>query len=293
MDACYAYNWGTNQASTIQTSINNGRLAGANVNFVPIAVIPHGRNGEGWNLASTGYMTGPDLSGMSSWWKSTYSPSVTTGNPGKDIILFGNWNEYGEGSHFCPTKLGGFEYLDRIRSAFTVQANVTNQVPTVGQKARVNILYANAWDGRVWKFDSFFPDAEGWTSSTHISGLAQSKGFLNGTIAGTDPVLFSPDGYSINGGIYNTITVRMKNSSYGTVARIYFKRATDTAFTQAMSKSFAIIPNDQAYTTYVIDMSSVAGWSTEIRQLRFDPVDNGNVTTGSFSIDSITITDGP
>ncbi|NOU74400.1 hypothetical protein GC098_23890 [Paenibacillus sp. LMG 31458] len=73
-------------------------------------------------------------------------------------------------------------------------------------------------------------------------------------------------------------------------AKFYFITDTDMVWSESKAKSFTISPKSD-YKEYVVDMSTVAGWTGTLNQLRFDPVDN-NVTSGTFGIDYITITNG-
>lgn len=290
MDACYAYNFSTTNISTVQNNIATARNNGAAIDFVPVATVYHGKNGEAWDQSNPGMITYTDFELMGNWVKNTYMPSVAAGLPGRSMVLYANWNEYGEGSFIAPTNLTGFEYLNRIRSVFaTAPYPSVNDTPTGAQKARMNTLYARAWDGRFWGFDSLYPDTEGWTANSNVLGLVQDRGFLNGAISGADPVLFSRVGYAIPTATYSKIVVRMKNMSAGTTGRIYFVTSTNPTYNQGRSKSFALTANDANYREYVIDMAGVSGWTGNLTQIRLDPVDTAGVTTGSFSIDHIKI----
>ena len=50
------------------------------------------------------------------------------------------------------------------------------------------------------------------------------------------------------------------------------------------------IQNDQQHTLYEFDMASNPHWTGILKQLRFDPVDQSSVTSGTFSIDFIDLT---
>jgi len=59
----------------------------------------------------------------------------------KNMLLLGNWNEYGEGHFIMPTEGLGYGYLDVIREVFGDSSAHTDITPTDEQKARINVLY--------------------------------------------------------------------------------------------------------------------------------------------------------
>lgn len=288
VDYCYAYHWGTNTISTVQGYLTAQRDAGSLLK--PIADATQGWSGEAWDLNSRGYVSLTDFESMNNWLKGTFMPSTTlSGLLSSSMVLYDNWNEFGEGHYICPTNLAGFGYTDRIRSAFT-STTLTNATPTAAQKARMNILYTRAWEGRVWAFDSLYADTEGWSANYNVSTLTQNKGVLEGTTSGVDPSILSRDGYAIDASLYKKIKVRMNNPTAATMAKFYFITNTDGSYSESKSKNFAITPNTSNYTEYTINMSTVPAWNGTIRRLRFDPFDTGAVSGTTFNIDWIKVT---
>lgn len=288
VDYCYAY-WGGSTIATTQSKLNAQYATGSLLK--PIADVGQGWNGEAWDVFTLPgtFTTLADFGAMSSWVRNTFMTSSLSSGLSSSMVLYDNWNEYGEGHFICPTNVQGFGYLDQIRANFTSTTTVSNVAPTATQKARFGVLYTRGWEGRVWAFDSLYPDTEGWVVNAMVTGLAQNKGYLEGTLAGADPSLVSRDGYAIDAAQYNVIKVRLQNNSTGTSARFSFITNSDATYTTTKSKTFAITASSSAYIEYSIDMSSVPGWSGTIRQLRFDPVEAG-ATTGTFSIDYIKVT---
>ncbi|PAW79164.1 MAG: hypothetical protein B9S32_04200 [Verrucomicrobia bacterium Tous-C9LFEB] len=290
IDYCHAY-WGGSVIATTQNRLISQR--DANSNLKPIANAGQGASGEAWDIVHSpqAYTTLSDFLSMSLWMRNVFLPSTTpAGSVSGSMVLYDNWNEYGEGHYICPTNLAGFGYLDQIRAAFTATGSLTSAVPTETQKARFNTLYSRGWEGRSWTFDALYPDTEGWSINYQMATLTQSGGFLNGTISGSNSSLISRDGYAIDATQYKLIKVRMKNSTTGTSAKIYFTTTTDGVFSESKAVTFPLIANDPGYTEYNINMGSIASWSGKIRQLRFDPVET-NATTGSFSLDYIKVVD--
>ncbi|MHB8854388.1 MAG: T9SS type A sorting domain-containing protein [Ignavibacteriaceae bacterium] len=136
-----------------------------------------------------------------------------------------------------------------------------------------------------WEFTS---DVQGWTATNQITGFGwQTGGYVGGTIAGTDANITSNGNLSIDITNNKYVQVRMANNSAQTVSQIYFITNTDNVWNEAKHIDFAINPNS-GFTTYIIDMSSIAGWTGTLQQLRLDPC-NGGAGTGSFQVDYIHI----
>lgn len=288
VDYCYAY-WGTQVISTTQSRLIAQR--DANTNLLPIADAGMGMGGEAWDLVAPfiGYTSLADFATISEWMRDDFLPSAKfAGTLSEAMVLYDNWNEFGEGHYICPTNLEGFGYTSAIRDAFT-SSSIVDVKPNATQRARMNVLYTRAWDGRSWGFDSLYPDTEGWTVNSQISSMAQNKGFLEGIFSGSDPSIISRDGYAIDASLNKTIKVRLKNATSGTAAAFYFITDTDATYNAAKMKTFPITPNSTDYQEYIVDMSAVANWTGKIRQLRFDPVEVGAAAGGAFSIDSIKI----
>jgi hypothetical protein len=176
---------------------------------------------------------------------------------------------------------------------FTINANDPNYT-----EYTVDMSGCAGWTGtlRQLRFDpttatgSFSIDYVMLAKNTGIKNLVAENGRLNGTIANSDPYIICRQDNVTSLSNNKFVVIRMKNSSANTTARVWFNTTTDSTWSSAKSKSFAIIANDSQCTEYVVDMSDVAGWTGTLKQLRLDPVDSG-IAGGSFSIDSIFLTD--
>jgi hypothetical protein len=139
-----------------------------------------------------------------------------------------------------------------------------------------------------WLFDNNTNDLEGWTAGNATATV--SGGTLNVTTTGVDPLLLSPDNLGITTpAIYKFVQVEMQNNTPDTSGRIFFITNTDTVWNAAKSKSFKIKPNSNYYGSYIVDMSTVAGWTGTIRRIRVDPLDPA-VGVQMVKIDLIRIT---
>ena len=136
-----------------------------------------------------------------------------------------------------------------------------------------------------WRFDTngFF---EGWTVGNATATV--SGGTLNLTTTGTDPLTTSPDNLNITApATFKFVQVAMTNNTSLTSARIFFTTNTDTVWTAAKSKGFTIKANTN--TSYIVDMSTVAGWTGTIKRIRFDPLDPATGSGQTVNIDLIRV----
>ena len=137
-----------------------------------------------------------------------------------------------------------------------------------------------------WEFTS---DTEGWTGVNDVLNFHwQSGGYVGGTIAGNDPQIMSPSNLGVDISSKPVIKIKLKNNSLAELAQIFFITDNDQIWNDAKHKDFPIIANS-GYTEYTIDMSTVAGWTGNLKQLRIDP--GHGVSSGSFSIEYIRILD--
>jgi hypothetical protein len=149
------------------------------------------------------------------------------------------------------------------------------------------IITAAAITEYDWQFDE---NIEGWSAAN--ASVAVSGGTLQVTTTGVDPLLKSPDNLNITASAtYKFVHVDMKNNSPVTTGRIYFITNTDPTWNQAKSKAFSIKANTEYYASYIIDMSTVAGWTGTIKQIRVDPLDPAPGSGQTLNIDFIRITD--
>jgi hypothetical protein len=83
----------------------------------------------------------------------------------------------------------------------------------------------------------------------------------------------------------------MKNATAGNLAAFYFTTVDSPEFSQDKRvESALLIKQDDRHTIYEFDMTTNPEWAGTLKQLRFDPVDQSSVTSGTFSIDFIDLT---
>jgi len=141
-----------------------------------------------------------------------------------------------------------------------------------------------------WYFDTD-GNYEGWMPGNASSSV--SGGTLNLKSTSSDPLIFSPDFLGLtNPALYKYVHIDMKVRSKPTSGRVYFITDADTVWNQAKSKSFTIVPDSSSfYGSYIVDMSTVAGWTGTIRRIRIDPLATPQTLGDSVNIDFIRITD--
>jgi hypothetical protein len=139
-----------------------------------------------------------------------------------------------------------------------------------------------------WGFHS---GTDGWTVRNDIQDLMYTNDCIQGVLSGPDGGLLSPDQLNLDCGSFPRIIVRMKNATAGTLAAFYFTTVDSPEFSQGKRVETALlIKNDDQYALYEFDMTTNPEWAGTLKQLRFDPVDQSSVTSGTFSIDFIDLT---
>jgi hypothetical protein len=133
----------------------------------------------------------------------------------------------------------------------------------------------------VWDFDK---DVEGWTGNPHnLSVSWNSNGYLDCVPSGSDPYVFNDNLQGFDTDRINYLEVRVKNGTSHTVGALYVFTASSGTF----PITFAMTPNATEFETILVDLSTVSGWTNNLRvnRLRIDP--NGNGAGGTISFDHI------
>lgn len=86
---------------------------------------------------------------------------------------------------------------------------------------------------------------------------------------GIDPIIEGPTMTGVFAEDYPNIYIRAKTRNGASCGQIFFDKP-DNYFREENSKIFPMISDGQ-FHDYLIDMSTIPGWSGEIEQLRFDP----------------------
>ncbi|MBT3381851.1 MAG: hypothetical protein HN742_08960 [Lentisphaerae bacterium] len=103
-----------------------------------------------------------------------------------------------------------------------------------------------------------------------------------------DAHLLSPDDLTVDLTRHETIRIRFQNHTPATRMRFAFTTHTDPAWSDANSKTFDVVTNDNGPREYSVDMSTVPGWTGRLKRLRLD-LATGEALTGTCRIDYIRV----
>jgi hypothetical protein len=116
-----------------------------------------------------------------------------------------------------------------------------------------------------------------------------SEGSYNLIVTGPDPSIISPPDLGIDANKYKFLRIGMKNNTSDDKAQIFFITNKDLSYNSKKSVYFEVVPNDSAFTEYVIPMGNHEDWKDVISQLRVDVLHS--VKSGTVQIDYIRITE--
>ena len=135
---------------------------------------------------------------------------------------------------------------------------------------------------QTWRFN-VNGDFEGWAPSANVAAAFVASGSFKGFAEDTHPFLQGP-AFGKSASLLNKVTVRLRNRTASTRARLLFQTGAGGGWSSSRSKQVAIKPNSD-FASYTFDMSSVPEWTGTITRLGLVPVGD----TGGFGIDSIKI----
>ena len=127
-----------------------------------------------------------------------------------------------------------------------------------------------------------------WSTTSHPVKYVAGGYYIIAIENSADAHLLSADGVGVDLSRSNAITIRFQNHTPATHMRLRFTTAASSAWQDANSMAFEVVPNDTAPRVYTVDMSDVAGWSGALKQLRLDLSDGADLT-GTCRIDYIWI----
>lgn len=169
--------------------------------------------------------------------------------------------------------------------------------PSMGTSGSFSFDYvrlASGAENRVWDFTSpagssgWFPN--GAIANFHLLGNVgnrPSDGALFGSVTTLDPYVTSPGNLLTVIDSAKTLRIRLWNGTGDNQAQVYFTTTTSTGFDEAKCVVFPIVPWDNGYRDYYVDMSVKDSWRGKLLQLRIDPV--LSATSGNFAIDQVAL----
>jgi hypothetical protein len=141
VDYCYAYTWGTPDASVQRRKNMAQQKATGSIGIGMLPSISMGWDREAWGVHDGGWLPPSDYKALLSWAKNELLPGLPADSLGRRVIMLANWNEFGEGHFLMPSTLAGFGYLEALREVFSNGGAHEDAVPTEHQKSRFNVLF--------------------------------------------------------------------------------------------------------------------------------------------------------
>lgn len=146
LDGMFSYGFGQEDSTSPvingNTKIANGIAARTTEDFRMVPSISTGFNNIPFSGTRTATLSEGNFRTLIQWAKQTYLPQyVPKGSWAEGMIIFSNWNEYGEGKYIMPTEKDGFQYLDVIRSEIVTNGEHTDVLPTESQKERLTRMF--------------------------------------------------------------------------------------------------------------------------------------------------------
>lgn len=298
IDCIYNYSWGNsagmveNQMSSLSTQKS---LGGVDM----MATMSMGRDDTPWERTGGSFASVEDFTRLLNWAKDEFIPSLPADSLGRRFIMFGNWNEYGEGHFLSPCNLAGFGYLDAIGKVFNGIKEHQDVRPTEEQKQRINHLYVqdrkmpvpyavqsanNAEIPENVKLGYTFDDgAEGWTVAKQIEDFSVENSVMKGTSVDTDPGIYSPPDLGIAIGDVSHVRIRMLTDVTAPSVTLYYITEADSGWAETKSLKGTFRQIDGEMYDLVLETAVSAAWKGKLKQVRLDPM----TETGYFEIDSI------
>lgn len=226
---------------------------------------------------------------------------LLAGRSGEDwqtkLVMFSNWNEFGEGHYIMPAERNGFGYLDVIRELFVGEGAHEDVRPTQAQKVRFNGLFnqdfkrirelelvdrQDAGDvsglAKALSYDFTDPDVEHNYRSNHGNEYAEyDGGTFHGKSSGGDFAIVNNDNYAFNAKKtrYLRFIMSTKADTEKNETQIFFSTDSDPSMDNQKYISIDNI-SDGEFHEYVVDMSQNANWRGTILKVRIDPIHSGN-----------------
>jgi len=188
---------------------------------------------------------------------------------GREFVVLGPANEWGEGSYVEPNNEFGFEMYEAIRRVFA-----TGDPASWPENFGPRDVGLGPYDFPVWQPQTgwtFDQSPEGWAAMMGVSNLVCENGALLFTTVSSDPAIVVTT-RDLRAKRYPTLVVTMEiegAASEKERAQLFFS-VGGSAITEATSVQFPIVA-DGAMHTYTVDLTQNPRWRSRIATLRFDP----------------------
>ncbi|WHT19591.1 hypothetical protein N8J89_00375 [Crossiella sp. CA-258035] len=134
---------------------------------------------------------------------------------------------------------------------------------------------------RWWRFDR---DTEGWQPWHQLTGSVRA-GILTMEASGEDPFLFSPAGLGLAANGRNFVEARLRNSTPGGAAQLYFITEDDPVWSDDKQLTVPVPARDSLFQLVRFEVGGHPKWRGRISQLRLDP----SVAAGRSELDYLRV----
>lgn len=296
----WSYGAQSGNVDSIKTKINSEYIYRSDA----VASVPMGYNDTPWRDSVSGLMTPDDVLDICDY-LSTHDSYKQS--PHK-MVTFTCWNEFGEGHYYCPSTIGGFGYLNAIRSVFTADGVKSDEeIPNEESVARMEALYPNGRGMLKRRPDQKYTEADvqnrellfrkdfnseedsPWTYKGNCTAA-----FVNGSIEAVATNKISGLYFNIENGpdISEVKAMRLKAYSDGEkFFRIYYKTENNTAEGQGKYFDSTAVTRKDGYTEYIMYPNVINEESGNeiptgrITSIRISPEDNLHLYGQNFGID--------
>jgi hypothetical protein len=190
---------------------------------------------------------------------------------GRDTLVLGPWNEWGEGSYLEPNVEYGFGMLDAVRRVFCTGPEAPDLVPADVNAPSYEFTDVLPKFRDSWRFDQ--PgESYGWSAMMGLTDFGVSDGAMHARSTNTDPAFSAPVGALITrrwGCV--TVTMAVKGSDHPGDLQLFWS-AAGRSMTEEASARLPLIADGQMHR-YVFDLRAHARWHGTVTQLRLDPGD--------------------
>lgn len=188
---------------------------------------------------------------------------------GKDIIVLGPANEWGEGSYIEPATEYDFDMYERVRKVFAKGDPATwpvNVAPSDVGRGPYDFPFVAATTD--WTFDA---DAQGWSVMMGLGDFRAEGGALRFKTASTDPaIMVSLRGLRASEFPAAEVTMQVTGASSTPMTAQLFWSMGGAAMTEATAVHVPLQTDGQMHT-YRLDLAANPRWRGRISTLRFDP----------------------
>jgi len=291
----HTYSWGSGAGmlDINKTMVDTGYTTAAEFGINAIGVASPGLNTYAWNKPRTAYLNPSEFEKLLTWFRDDYLTRFPKDSWHSKLIMFDNWNEFGEGHYLYPANIGGFGYLDAAARVFGKDAfdDSVNVFPTVGQKRRIGTLFPAVTmhlkreqkipvpvikpESAVRTFDFTKPETAPKFTTSNMRNYgynAEKSAFVFEAIT-ADPIMWygkqTERAKLVSAKDVDVIHIRMKSEALSQ-GQIFFVTDEETNWDEAKSFKFEIENTDE-FVDYYVDTKSNTKWKDEIYGIRFDP----------------------